>query len=68
MIDEIQELIEMDPEKCRSIVLSLRMYIYFSEIAKNELKSERIKDIAYMRDPSSKALYLSSQIGPDDEN
>lgn len=60
-------LIEMDGEKCRAIVASLRMYLHFCDQARNTPKVEHIRDIAYMRDPSTKAMYEASQIGANDD-
>jgi hypothetical protein len=61
-------LIEMDPEKCRAIVASLRTYMYFCEQARNVPNLKHIQEIAYMRDQATKAMYQASQIGAEDDD
>lgn len=59
-------LIEMDGEKCRAIVASLRMYLDFCAQAGNDPKISHVHNIAYMADKGTQAMYEASQIGADD--
>jgi hypothetical protein len=61
-------LIEMDPEKCRAIVASLRTYMYFCTQARSAPNLKHIQEIAYMRDQATKAMYQASQIGEQDDD
>lgn len=66
MTKEVPDLIEMDGEKCRAIVASLRMYLHFCKEANNVPKAGAVEDIAWMRDNGTKAMYEAAQIGADD--
>ena len=61
-------LIEMDGDASRAIVASLRMYLNFCDQAGNTPKVAHIRDIAYMADKGTQAMYQASQIGADDDN
>lgn len=61
-------MIEMDPEKCRAIVASLRTYLYFCQQARNKPDLKHIQEIAYMRDQATKAMYQAAQIGAEDDD
>lgn len=64
---QMDDLIEMDAEKCRAIVASARVYIHFCYQAGKPPSFDHVENIIYMRDKATNAMYEASQIGADDD-